>query len=110
MVCPSRPYHFKLFKACLPQILLDPFLNNLTQISLWVVAFPLEIEPCYPFQRNKKQTTDVNWGPCLTLGMECFVKMINSDQPLISFTGDCILEVRAYGPKQSKIGLETVSL
>ena len=28
----SRPYHFKLFKGCLPQILFGPFLNNLTQI------------------------------------------------------------------------------
>ena len=29
MVCQSRPYHFKFFKGCLPQILLGPFLNNL---------------------------------------------------------------------------------
>ena len=28
-VCLSRPYHFKNFKGCLPQILLDPFLNTL---------------------------------------------------------------------------------
>ena len=28
----SRSYHFKFFKGCLPQILLDPFLNALTQI------------------------------------------------------------------------------
>ena len=30
MVCPSQPYHPKFFKGCLPQILLDPFLNTLT--------------------------------------------------------------------------------
>ena len=28
MVCLSRPYHFKIFKGCLPQILLGPFLNT----------------------------------------------------------------------------------
>ena len=33
MVCLSRPYHFKLFKDCLPQILLRPFLNTLSHIS-----------------------------------------------------------------------------
>ena len=32
MVCLSRPYHFKFFKGCLPQILLGPFLNTLNQI------------------------------------------------------------------------------
>ena len=26
----SRPYSFKFFKGCLPQILLGPFLNTLT--------------------------------------------------------------------------------
>ena len=30
----SRPNHFKFFKACLPQILLGPFLNTLTHMSL----------------------------------------------------------------------------
>ena len=34
MVCRSRPYHFKFFKDCLAQVLLDPFLNNLTHLSL----------------------------------------------------------------------------
>ena len=28
----QTPYHFKFFKGCLPQILLGPFLNTLTQI------------------------------------------------------------------------------
>ena len=28
----NRPYHFKCFKGCLPQILLGPFLNILTHI------------------------------------------------------------------------------
>ena len=26
----SRPYHFKVFKGCLPQILLGPLLNTLS--------------------------------------------------------------------------------
>ena len=28
----GRPYHFKFFKGCLPQISLGPFLNTWTQI------------------------------------------------------------------------------
>ena len=34
MVCLGGPYHFKFFKGCLPQILLGPFLNALTQVVL----------------------------------------------------------------------------
>ena len=30
MVCLSKSYPFKYFKSCLPQILLDPFLNTLS--------------------------------------------------------------------------------
>ena len=37
MVCVGRPYHFKFFKGCLPQILLGPFLNALTQLFLVVL-------------------------------------------------------------------------
>ena len=33
MVYLGRPYHFKFSKGCLPQILLGPFLNTLTQLS-----------------------------------------------------------------------------
>ena len=32
MVCLSRPYHFRFFKGCLPQILLTLFLNILTHM------------------------------------------------------------------------------
>ena len=39
MVCLGRPYHFSFFKDCLPQILLGPFWNNLTQKRL--EALPL---------------------------------------------------------------------
>ena len=34
MVCLSTPYHVKRFEGCLPQILLGPFLNILTQM-IW---------------------------------------------------------------------------
>ena len=34
MVCLSRPYPFKSFKGCLPQILLGPLLNTLSHMSL----------------------------------------------------------------------------
>ena len=33
MVSLSRPYHFKFFRGCLPQIVLGPFLNTLTQMT-----------------------------------------------------------------------------
>ena len=32
MVCLSRPYHFKFFKDCLPQVLFALFLNTLSHI------------------------------------------------------------------------------
>ena len=32
MVCLARPYPFKFFKSCLPQILLGPFLNTFTHM------------------------------------------------------------------------------
>ena len=34
MVRLGRPYYFKFFKGCLPQIFLGPFLNTLTHIYL----------------------------------------------------------------------------
>ena len=39
MVCLGRLYYFKYFKGCLPQILLGPFLNNLTQMVLAETVF-----------------------------------------------------------------------
>ena len=44
MVCPGRPYDFKFFKGCLPQILLGPFMNTLTQT--------LTIPGCFMFLRT----------------------------------------------------------
>ena len=34
MFCLGRPYHFKFFNGCLPQISLGPFLNTLPNIVL----------------------------------------------------------------------------
>ena len=33
MVCLGRPFYFKLFKGCLPQILLGSFLNTLSHLK-----------------------------------------------------------------------------
>ena len=39
MVCLRRPYRFKFFKGFLPQVLLGPFLNTLSQIFCWPAWF-----------------------------------------------------------------------
>ena len=36
MVCLSRPYHFKFFKGCLPQLSHGPFLNTLSHLSIFI--------------------------------------------------------------------------
>ena len=38
--CLGRPYHFNFFKACLPQILLGPFLNTLTHLPTTGILNP----------------------------------------------------------------------
>ena len=38
MVCLSRPYPFKFFKGCFPQILLGPFLNTLSHMEVHLVC------------------------------------------------------------------------
>ena len=38
MVCLGRPYPFNFFKGCLPQILLGPFLNTLSHITLRAIT------------------------------------------------------------------------
>ena len=43
MVCLNRPYNFKFLKACLPQILLGPFLNKLTHILSIVISIKYRI-------------------------------------------------------------------
>ena len=41
MVWLGRPYDFKFLKGCLPQILLDPFFNTLTQMISGTVGWQL---------------------------------------------------------------------
>ena len=40
----SRPYHFKFFKGCLPQILLGPFLNSWTHLIVSTMIAHCQIE------------------------------------------------------------------
>ena len=39
MVCLSKPYPFKFFKGCLPQVLLGPFLNTLSHIIFYWLLY-----------------------------------------------------------------------
>ena len=43
-ICLDRPYHFNLFKDCLPQILLGPFLSNLIKINIYVIDLKFAFE------------------------------------------------------------------
>ena len=54
MLCLSRPYHFKFFKGCLPQISIGPFLNTLSHmihdVNFWadkhfLAQWPISISP-----------------------------------------------------------------
>ena len=40
MVSPDRPYHYKFFVGCLPQMLPGPFLNTLTRFSHFAPRLP----------------------------------------------------------------------
>ena len=42
-VCLDRPYHFKFFKGCLPQILLGPFWYNMTHMTMILVLKGLSL-------------------------------------------------------------------
>ena len=44
MVNLKRPYHFKTFEDCLPQILLGPFLNTLTHTKRQLRVLQLRVE------------------------------------------------------------------
>ena len=51
MVSLNRPYHFKFFKGCLPQVLLGPFLNTLTHIVIKVSVSILIFLQYFYFRR-----------------------------------------------------------
>ena len=44
MVYLNRPYHFKIFEDCLPQILLGPFLNTMTHTKRQLRVLQLRVE------------------------------------------------------------------
>ena len=54
MVSLSRPYPFKFFKDCLPQILLAPFLNTLshTMPLKYLNGYGLCLSNPYPLQKR----------------------------------------------------------
>ena len=61
MVCLSRPYPFKYFKSCHPQILFKPFLNTLPHLKSRRLKFPMEIFqfPISQFQNFMKNISNV---------------------------------------------------
>ena len=48
-------YHFKFFKGCLPQILLDPILNTLSQMLVQLLTFK-EISEQLTFKNNIEES------------------------------------------------------
>ena len=42
----KRPYHFKFFKGCLPQVLFGPFLNTLPHLFQWIPYQPRKSLSC----------------------------------------------------------------
>ena len=75
MVCLGRPYHLKLFKGCLPQILLGSFLNNLTHIYCSLDNATVD----YYFPRNIFGTTLTYLDPKI---FHCFFR--DDVKPLLS--------------------------
>ena len=54
MACQSRPYHFRFFKGCLPQILFGTLLKTLTHFSI----LPIFLDFCYDQSGEKWQWKD----------------------------------------------------
>ena len=59
MVCLNRQYHFKSFAGCLPNILIGPFLNILSQIQRKVRS-NLQQSPISMYQRRKIETNKID--------------------------------------------------
>ena len=55
-LCLGRPYHLKLFKGCLPQILLGPLSNTLTHNVLCSIINPFRaiFSLSVPLENNRK--------------------------------------------------------
>ena len=60
MVLLGRPYHFKFFKDCLPQILLGPFLKTLTHIVFLMLNGVHTSNPVESL--NPSDITTVRWS------------------------------------------------
>ena len=53
-ICLGRSYHFRVFKGCLPQILLGPFLSTLTQLLEYHSIIRLVHTSLYKPWKHKK--------------------------------------------------------
>ena len=77
MVCLGRPFHFKFFKACLPQILLGQFLNTFSHIirqqnylvSKMLYASKL-VAPPDRYDDDDDDDNELFWGGLLYSGKE----------------------------------------
>ena len=85
----SRPYHFKIFKGCLPQMLLGSFLNTMTQMCLTTTtiyiklggvfrtpqkfqmeSFAVKVNGCKSLSIvSKLSILMFCWGPCYVTGV-----------------------------------------
>ena len=56
MVCLGKPYHFILFKGCLPQILLGPFMNTLTHLLHYFIEIHfMPLVPSIPLENMEQK-------------------------------------------------------
>ena len=69
MICLSRPYLFKSFKGCLPQILLGPFLNTLPHLY----------DPLYRGHKFNVDKTRI-WPSSAYQWISCFVSLVEVRQ------------------------------
>ena len=75
--CLSRPYPFKFFKGCLPQILLGPLLNTLSQIKLTELTVIYQKLYKEGWRKLKQET---NWTFCPSIFAN---KIGKGDLPLV---------------------------
>ena len=68
----SRPYSFKAFKGCLPQILLGPFLNTFSHMFLSFVDFPSQNiqHRNFSYSDNTETLISANWEKLETLFLQ----------------------------------------
>ena len=81
MVCLSRRYHFKFFKGCLPQILLAPSLNTLTQMHT-DTTYVLTAAICITFLNEQSLMKKVY---LTQQGLQCFCFFKNCSIAVITY-------------------------